>query len=116
MKTLFAPAFRIIGHFSVIGNVWIIVTLLSTGQIAVLAAHGSLVLALVAFASGIYLLFALALQRRPLRAGQTTRNSSNSHHRCSARGAETRGCEREPRGQLFPKAVSKESRLNRYQP
>ena len=61
MKTFFAPAFKIIGRLSVMGNVWLIIVLLSVGQLTALAAREWLTLALVSFAIGIYLLIALAI-------------------------------------------------------
>jgi len=60
MKIFFAPAFAVVARFSVIGNVCLIIALLSAGQLIAALAPGWMILALALFAIGTYLLIALA--------------------------------------------------------
>jgi len=61
MKIFFAPAFVVVARFSVVGNVCLIIALLSAGQLIAALAPGWRILALALFAIGTYLLIALAL-------------------------------------------------------
>jgi len=58
MKIFFAPGPTKVARFSVIGNVCLIIALLSAGQLIAALASGWMILALALFAIGTYLLIA----------------------------------------------------------
>jgi methyl-accepting chemotaxis protein len=64
MRVFFVPAFGIISRLSVIGTIWLIITLFSIGQLAASTVLDWPVIAVVTYASAVYLLLAHALASR----------------------------------------------------